>query len=197
MDPPNKSSFREVVTTKITVHYEKQLRDMAAKNRRMQYLNVSLSSLRGKPHPALSNLVTSHDVKKWRPHIKMLSGDYLTFELKSTQSGGSPHCRSCLEPVEDMLHILIQCVAYDEIRVRILDQIKALLEEENLSTIFEEIFQSQEYLCQFILDPTSLNLPVRLNHKEDLVTKIFKLSRDYCFAIHTARNKKLQENRHT
>ena len=96
-----------------------------------------------------------------------------------------------------MLHILIQCDAYDEIRVRILDQIKALLEEENLSTIFEEIFQSQEYMCQFILDPTSLNLPVRLNHKEDLVTKIFKLSRDYCFAIHTARNKKLQENKQT
>ena len=51
--------------------------------------------LRGKVHPAITNVVTTHEVKKMRPHVKMLAENYLTFEEKSQQSGGSPNCRLC------------------------------------------------------------------------------------------------------
>ena len=192
-DPPKKSHFKEIVKTKITIHFEKLLREMAANNSHMIYLNVSLLSLRGKPHPALSNILTSHEVEKYRPHIKMLSGNYLTYEVKSSQSGGSPHCRACSANSEDILHILTQCTAYKDIRNRIVNQMKSLLEEDNLLTSFAKIFETENHLCQFILDPTSLNLPIRVSQSDPISEQLFKLSRDFCFAVHKSRWKILQE----
>ena len=193
-DPLSKSLFKEKVCTKITVFFEKNLREMAANNSRMQYLNVSLSSLRGSPHPALSNIHTSHEVKKSRPHIKMLSGDYLTYEIKSNQSGGSSHCRSCSSgSTENTFHILTQCEAYKEIRDRILDEMKTLLIEREHFKHFKQIFENNDHLCQFILDPTSLNLPIRFSQNETITTELFKISRHYCFAVHAVRMKILKK----
>ena len=58
---------------------------------------------------------------------------------------------------------------------------------------FEEIVKSDDILCQFILDPTSLNLPVRVSLRDPLLTDFFKLSRDYCFLIDKTRIGLLKE----
>ena len=55
-DPPRKSSFKELVITKITAFHENELRQKAKSNTLMQYLNVSLSGLRGRNHPCISNI---------------------------------------------------------------------------------------------------------------------------------------------
>ena len=60
----------------------------------MKYLNESLTCLRGKKHPVLSGVFTTHEVKKSKIHIKMLAGDYLTYEMRANRSGGSPHCKN-------------------------------------------------------------------------------------------------------
>ena len=78
-DAPKKSIYKEEVLTKVTAFYEKELRINSATNSSMTYLNVSVSGLRGRRHPALSNMMTTHDVQKSRPHIKMLCKDYLTY----------------------------------------------------------------------------------------------------------------------
>ena len=57
-DAPSKSVYKEMISTKISVYYENKLRDSAAENQLMKYLNVSATGLRGRYHPALSNLVT-------------------------------------------------------------------------------------------------------------------------------------------
>ena len=191
-DPPNKSIFKETVMTKITAFYEKELRESAKVNNRMKYFDVSLLSLRGQTHYALSNIETSHDAQKCRPHLKMLSGDYLTYEIKSSQSGGSAHCRCCnTADKETISHILSECEAYSDTRSRILEQIEHLLNLSNLD--FTEIFEDKEYLTQFILDPTSMNLPYRLNQNNSILTDLVKLTRDLCFAIHSSRTKILKE----
>ena len=56
-------------------------------NSLMKYMNVNLSSLRGCYHPCLKNVITKSDVKRPRPYIKFLSGDYLTSEQKYQESG--------------------------------------------------------------------------------------------------------------
>ena len=94
-DPPEKSAFKEHILTKITAFYENELRQISMSNSSMTYMNVSVTGLRGKHHPALSNLITCFDVQKSRPHLKMLCQDYLTYEKRADQSGGSPHCRCC------------------------------------------------------------------------------------------------------
>ena len=85
-DAPTKSSFKELVETKITAFYEKELRTQALENSCMKFFNVSLIGLRGRPHPALSNITTPHQAKKAKQHLKMLGGDYFTYEKKSKQS---------------------------------------------------------------------------------------------------------------
>ena len=120
-EPPSKSEFSEHIQTKISAYYEKMLREKSDNNSSMKFLNVSLTGLRGRRHPSLSNLVTTEEVRKARIHIKMLVGDYLTYETKSKRSGGSPICRACEDSStsEDLTHILVVCVAYEDIRNRI------------------------------------------------------------------------------
>jgi hypothetical protein len=59
IDPPKKSQYKEVIHTKVTDFYEAELRSEAAHNSCMDYLNVSVTGLRGRQHPALSCLFTT------------------------------------------------------------------------------------------------------------------------------------------
>ena len=120
LDPPSKATFKENILTKISAHHERGLRSLAENNSKMGFLNVSLSGLRGRHHPALANIITTYEVQKCRIHLKMLAGDFFTYEVKADQSGGSPHCRCCSypSPPENLQHILTSCSSYSDIRVR-------------------------------------------------------------------------------
>ena len=194
-DAPSKSSFKELILTKISAHYEKDLRNKAKENSRMNFLNVSLMSLRGRCHNALSNIVTSHEVKKSRIHIKMLCGDFLTYEVKSAQSGGTPFCRLCPEKKisENIPHILICCEAYSEIRNRILPQLENMIGKGKSNIDFKELQSNAESLTHFILDPTSINLENRISETDPDLPDIFRLSRDFCHAIGSERAKLLKK----
>ena len=191
LDPPAKSQFKEDVLSKICAHHERSLRAMALGNSKMLYLNVSLTGLRGRHHPALTGLITTQEVRKARIHLKMLSGDYLTYEIKSNQSGGSPHCRCCPSPshTESIQHILTICEAYSDLRNRILAEYKETCELSKSKISFSDICSDDESLSQFILDPSSLNLRVRVPLSDPILVKLFQISRDYCHAINAARTK--------
>ena len=122
-DPPVKSKFKELVMTKITAFHENELRKKAQGNDLMQYLNVNLSGLRGRHHPCLSNVITVDEVKKMRPHLKLLTGDYLTYKRKFDESGkGNPICRLCRTESESICHIVAICPAYNVIRNKIVEE---------------------------------------------------------------------------
>ena len=99
-------------------------------NSKLSYLNISLKGLNGRCHPALHGIKTTKNVQSMRPHIKMLSGDYYTYQLRSEYQGGAPYCRLCLEPpsktekIEDLEHILTECGSYTEVRKRILSEME-------------------------------------------------------------------------
>ena len=196
VDPPSKSQYKENILTKVCAHFEKSLRTKADTNSRLKYLNVSLSGLRGRHHPALADIITTTEVKKSRIHIKMLAGDYFTYEVKSNQSGGSPHCRCCSttpSPInEDLAHILTSCAAYSTIRNRIVPQYRNLCTQAKSIISFEQIYSESESFCQFILDPASFNLSKRIHMNDPILGPLFKLSRDYCYAINSARMKILK-----
>ena len=163
----------------------------ADNNDLMQYLNVSLGGLRGRPHPCLSNIVKADEVKKLRPHLKFLTGDYLTYKRKFEESTkGSPLCRLCQLENESILHILAICPIYDVSRTRILKEFEELCPQ---SLNFYEVKSDPKILAQFVLDPTSFNLQKRVNIRDPIVPALFKLSRDFCNAIHTQRIKKLRD----
>jgi hypothetical protein len=191
LDPPAKSQFKEDVLTKICAHHGRSLRAMAVGNSKMLYLNVSLTGLRGRHHPALTGLITTQEVSKARIHLKMLSGDYLTYEIKSNQSGGSSHCRCCPSPspTESIKHILTICESYSDLRNRIITEYKETCEQSKSTISFSDICSDNDSLCQFILDPASLNLRVRVSLSDPILGALFKISRDYCHAINATRKK--------
>ena len=70
-DPPSKSYYKEYIHTKIAAYFENYMKDKAYKSSSMQYLNVSLAGLRAKRHPALSGIVTTHEVKRSKIHYQV------------------------------------------------------------------------------------------------------------------------------
>ena len=167
-----------MIATKITSYFENCLRRSAGENSLMDYLNVSTVGLRGRHHPALSNLVTTRDVKKARPHLKFLAGNYLTYQIKANQSGGSSRCRICTSGEDETIsHVISVCSVMSEERERIFTEFRCLAIKTKNSINFDEILSNPKQLCQFILDPTSLNLPVRVSLSDPLVIEFFKLSR--------------------
>ena len=162
----------------------------------MNYLNVSLTGLRGRHHPALANIVTTREVQKCRIHIKMLSGDYYTYQVKADQSGGSPHCRCCTlpdKPAENISHILTSCSAYEEIRNRVMTELENLCRQSQSNISFQTMRSEPETLCQFILDPSSFNLSDRIHRDDPVLLPLFKLSRDLCYGINSERMKILKK----
>ena len=144
---------------------KKSLKALAENNSKMLYLNVSLTGLRGRHHPALADIITTQEVQKSRIHMKMLAGDYFTYEVKANQSGGSPHCRCCptTSHTENIEHILTSCVAYSDIRNRIVTEYESLCSQSRSKISFQQIYSENAIFCQFILDPSSFNLRVRVH----------------------------------
>ena len=198
--PPTRAEYKEYILTKITVYHERRHREAAETNSKMKYLNIKVKGLNGRPHPAIQGVSNTTDVKKLRAHIKMLCCDLYTYEVKAKYQGGSPHCRFCEDdkiqgvpeerrPVENIQHIITECSAYSHIRTRIIHQLEIIcarvLEIRN-------IFLNNEYLCQFLLDCTSLNLPIRITENNELCSRIFYLSRDLCNGKVKKRSEKLK-----
>ena len=160
----------------------------------MKYLNIKLIGLSGCCHPALRDVITTQQVTKMRPHIKMLCNDYYTYEQRAKYQGGSPACRICSsdEP-ESLEHILTICNNYSDVRRRVISEMKNLLENIDYIETYEPIFSNNQNLTQFILDCTSANLPIRINYSDRISSKIFELSRGLCYSIHKTRLKMLKD----
>ena len=190
--PPSKSQFKKNIETRIIAFHENELRRKASNVKRMCYFNVSLIGLTGQCHPAISNIFTTNEVKRSRYHLKMLLGDFHSFEVISSQSGGDPHCKICSNEnlngeryVENTCHILISCEALSDIREKYFEYYRQTLKMNTID--FEYIISDKEVACQFILDPTSFNLKQRININDPLATELFKISRNFCNDINIKR----------
>ena len=121
----------------------------------------------------------------------MLSGNYLTFEQKSQQSGGSPLCRLCKNDTdpETLEHLIAKCEELSDIKSRITNSMTSICQEAGVNINLSLLSSSQ--LTQFILDPSSMNLKHRVDIRHPILPSLFQLSRDYCFAIDKRRTASL------
>ena len=193
-DPPPKSTFKEEVMTKITVYHERKLRENASTNSKMQYLNVYACNLRGQAHPSICNVTSVEEARQMRPHLKMLSGDYFTMQVKSQQSGGDPNCKLCLstntQNIDSISHILVSCLSLSSIRDRIMPEIEQICQNTKYFC-FDDVSKCEITLSQFLLDPSSLNLTQRVHVSDIHLTYLFKKIRNLCWALHNERKRKL------
>ena len=208
-EPWKKETWKEFVKIKITAFHEKVLREDANCNSKMTWLNVSVTGLSGRHHPVLDGVITAQEVKKVRPAISMLAGDYYSYAVKSDQVGGGDHCRICPAPVitsatqdtrprEDMQHIQTECVGNKVTRERLLyTTIRSVISQNNTQEEIVELFNDNAVLTQLILDPCSLNLEnkFRQNRKFKNFSELLILLRDFCYAVHKERLRKLKEQK--
>ena len=184
-DPPSRSTWKEIINTKITAYFEQKLRAAASPS---SFLNTFSCNLRGRPHPTVKNMISTWDVKRSRAHLKFLAGNYLTYQVKAAQSGGSARCRLCDTGLpESVSHIISVCSALEEQRNKLLIDLQNLCSLAQTNINLEEFKNKEEVLCQFILDPSSLNLSKRVSPQDPILPEFYKLSRDICYTLDKTR----------
>ena len=77
--PWSKERWKQHTQIAVTSHHEASLRSKAIGHYKLEYLNVQAIGLITRPHPVLEWVLTTQDVTKVRPHVKMLAGDYLCY----------------------------------------------------------------------------------------------------------------------
>ena len=133
-------------------------------------------------------------------HIRMLAGDYPCYAYLGNDRNQDPGCRLCQSesqeqqtPPEDMVHLLAICKATADTRSRVMP---GLLNTISFYYPDNAILNhpSHTYLVQFILDPTSLNLPLSIRFSPDYpgLQEVLSMCKIVCFAIHKDRIRKLK-----
>ena len=196
-----KARWMSLAKTRVMVHHESIWRSKAANNSRLNFFNVKAIGLAGRTHPVLSGILTPQEVTKSRIHIKMLAGDY---PCQAFLYADSAACRLCQghsptypAPTEDMVHLLTRCRSTSETRTRVLpDLLNAISQFLPSSAILDS--PSHTVLTQFLLDPTSLNLPLsaRVSTAHPVLPTILTFCRNICFAIHKDRIRQLRLLKH-
>ena len=130
----------------------------------------------------------------------MLAGDYPCQLHLSKERGVDPCCGLCTamssgpSPVEDMVHLLSMCRSTAETRSRIIPELlNILVKHDPSNNLLIRIDHS--HLTQFILDPTSLNLPmnIRIPTNHPTISQVMRTCSQVCFSIHKDRVAKLKK----
>ena len=193
--PPSKSSWKEMVKTKVTIWHERNLREMFLINSKMNYLNLQLLGLSGQPHPALMNIYHTQDVRKLRLHLKFLCGDFMSNDrIAKFQSGSSPACSLCGAAEESYEHVLLLCRATSETRERLRPDLFNAVHDAFPQCRLLHYDHPPSIMLQFLLDCTSPNLPddVRVAAQYPHIFQIFHVARDWCYGISNAHYRLIQ-----
>ena len=115
-----------VTKSAIVAYYKETWRQKAATNSKLEFLNVQVTGLTGRPHPVFPGVLTTHEVVRSRVHVKMLAGYYPCFAYLSSDRGQDASCPLCkkVDPhqpaaVEDVLHLLTRCKGTADTRTRL------------------------------------------------------------------------------
>ena len=135
-------------------------------------------------------------MKKIDQQERFLSGRYRTESLASHWSDNPQgYCRfnSCVKVAETVEHILISCQAYEETRKVLTNLWMSTPDPNVLPLVVEALNSGPNYLLQFILDCSVLPTVIRVNQKYGcgILSRLFYLTRTWCYAIHRKRMKML------
>ena len=125
----------------------------------------------------------------------MLVGDYPCAAYIGRDRAQDVSCTLCRAlspsaavPAEDMVHLLTMCRATADTRSRLLpDLLNTIASYFPNNAILT--YPNHTHLTQFILDPTSLNLPmtIRVAPSHPALAKLLVICRSLCYATHRAR----------
>ena len=88
---------------------------------------------------------------------------------------------------------MVACPGMANVRQKLLEELRQLCSHTRNNINLDELAQDEKNLCQFILDPSSLNLETRVSLSDPSIHALFKFSREYCYIIDKTRIGLLQE----
>ena len=199
--PWSKERWKMVTRTAVTVYHERIWRDKALTNSKCGFLNVKASGLTGRPHPVISGVLTTQEVMRSRIHLKMLAGDYPCSAYIGSDRGQDTSCKLCSvlhpqypPPCEDMVHVLTECRVLADTRSRYIPDLLNIVAQHLPHSTLPGNTNNTE-LTQFILDPSSLNLPsvTRISPDHPALHLVLTTCHTLCHAIHKHRTKQLTQ----
>ena len=172
-DPPTKDSWKESVKRSVVDNTALALAEECRHLSSLQYINPSFKHKTC--HIAVASVDNPRQVSRASIKCKMLTGTYLLHKRGEAKD----KCVMCQEEAETIPHILLECSATLSIRNKYLPSI--LKETPWINT------SNHSHLLQVILDPTHPSVLANENPVQQIIERIEKVSRDYCFAIHIRR----------
>ena len=123
----------------------------------------------------------------------MFTGNYMVQANNHKFSNGkqSALCKCCAVKDEDISHMLLDCPSYHIQRKTILNQIKAVVSNQNGSFNWEQFRDDDLKIIQLLMDSGKF---FEITHKE-CHFELEKLSRNLCYSIHLKRLKKLMTDK--
>ena len=148
--------------------------------------------------------MTTQEVVRSRVHLRMLSGDYpcqYYIGRDRNQDTACLICKQLLPPphqTEDMEHLLTSCRGTADTRSKILpDMLNEISRHFPNNLVLTS--PGNLWITQFILDPTSLNLPMtaRISPDHPALPHVLSACRNYCFIIHKNRSRLIRRPQDT
>ena len=190
--PLSKAKFKDLIKSKITDFWEQKLRSEAAPLTSLFYFKPSYMSL-ARPHAIWWTAgANPYKVSKAVIQCRMLSGRYRTLLLTSNWSvSGESCCRapSCSQTEESLEHILLDCPAYADIRLNLVEKFKTVRNNELRKLAMFALQQPPAFFMQFLLDASALPVTINLVSRvgEEVLFPLFSLTRTWCYALHRER----------
>ena len=181
--------WRSHCRTVIAEYWDKKLRAEAKQKSSSQFADLeSLSTsapMRIWQQAGLSAVAAKEaTVVSW-----MYSNTFFTRELLyKMRKSKSPNCACEKSVPETVSHFLLHCPLYDHIR----QQYIPTYVEMNSQVL--EILNNEHLLLISILDPLSSKLPDELVKNWSSVSKVYELSRKFCYRMYLKREKVYKDN---
>ena len=192
--PPSKTTFKNLVKSKVTDFWKKKYELDANERLSLKYFQPQFYSLT-KPHPLWTTCSNNpFETNKALVVSRLLSGQYASDWHARNWSKDNPEGFCLLCPGRsipgDIEHLLLDCEALEENRVKIAQYWKTKSEDKpHLQQLLSDVLSSspQDHV-QFLLDP-SVVPSVISGCQRGLYSleEIFPLTRTYCYAMHRRR----------
>ena len=195
-EPLSKSKFRKLVRSRVVDYWESKLRAEVLSLDSLKYFKPEFHSLLY-PHPILWTAgANPYEVSKALIQCKMLSGRYRS-EVVARHWSNNPNgfclAPTCAQVPESLEHILLYCPSYQSSRSKLVKLWQATRIPAITNVISSVLAQSGDTLVQFLLDPSTHPLLIRMSqdYGQEPLKIVFHLTRTWCFTIHKYRAKLL------
>ena len=185
---PTKSAWKQTVKLAITRAAERDIEEEASTMSTLKHLNPKPHS--GKCHNVVSFISNPREVARAAIKTQMLTGTY-TFQCTRVKykQATQDTCLLCGEGPEDLVHALLHCPASKDVRQKYLPNIINLI--PLVYSHRPTIVNNESLLIQLIMDSTHPRICEYITLPPGYQEILERLTRDFCFAVHTNRSKLL------